>query len=152
EALAEYRPYRAAEAVRYLTVALSMRPRAPAVHLLLGTALARAGSADEAIAAYRQAIALKPDFALAHFNLAGRLGYRRPAEAVAAYEEAIRLVPGYVEAHTNRGNVLQRLGRTAEALEAYRRALRLRPTHVNALLNLGTTVAEQGALDHALAY
>src|SRR5262249_9760714 len=72
EALARYQPYRGAEAVRYLTVALSLRPRAPVVHLSLGTALARAGSADEAIAAYRQAIALKPDFALAHFNLGGR--------------------------------------------------------------------------------
>jgi len=58
-------------------------------------------------AALRTAIALKPDHAIAHFNLGLALrGQRKPVEAEAAYHKAIDLQPDFPEAHFNLGNVL----------------------------------------------
>jgi serine/threonine protein kinase len=67
--LQECRPPQYEEAVRFLTVAVALRPDSPGVRLNLGVALACKGRLDEASAAYRQAIALKPDYAEAYCNL-----------------------------------------------------------------------------------
>ena len=49
---------------------------------------------DEAIAEYREAIRLKPDFAEAHNNLGNALQAKgKLDEAIAEYREAIRLKP-----------------------------------------------------------
>ena len=48
------------------------------------------GKLDEAVAAYRQAIRIKPDYAEAHSNLGNALKERGNLdEAVAAYRQAI---------------------------------------------------------------
>jgi Flp pilus assembly protein TadD len=61
----------------------------------LGISLGESGRLDEAIASFREAVRLKPDFARAHFNLGVAL-YRRGdrAGAAAALREAGRLDPG----------------------------------------------------------
>ena len=52
------------------------------------------GRLDEAEASYKQAIALKPDFAEAHSNLGITLkDLGRPDEAEASYKQAIALKP-----------------------------------------------------------
>ena len=68
-ALSECQPPQHEEAIRFLTVAVALRPDSPGVRFNLGNALAGAGRLDEAIVAYRQAIGLKPDYAMAHFKL-----------------------------------------------------------------------------------
>ena len=67
------------EAIRFLTVAVALRPDSPGVRYNLGNALFGAERLDEAKAAYRQAIGLKPDYAMAHFE--AWLGARRAAPA-----------------------------------------------------------------------
>ena len=44
-------------------------PTSAAAHFNLGTALAQAGRLDEAVKAFRDALARRPDYALAHNNL-----------------------------------------------------------------------------------
>ena len=68
-ALSECQPPQHEEAIRFLTVAVALRPDSPGVRYNLGIVLADAGRRDEAIVAYRQAIGLKPDYAMAHFKL-----------------------------------------------------------------------------------
>jgi tetratricopeptide (TPR) repeat protein len=46
-----------------------MRPDSAVAHTNLGDALRAKGKVDEAIACYRRAIALDPNFAQAHYNL-----------------------------------------------------------------------------------
>jgi tetratricopeptide (TPR) repeat protein len=59
---------------------------------------------DEAIAACRRSIELKPDFADAHYILGNYLDDAgRPDEAEAAYRKAIALRPDHAESHRNLG-------------------------------------------------
>jgi serine/threonine-protein kinase len=58
-----------AEALRYYTAALALRPHNPGVYVNRAIALKAAGELDAAIADLRQALAVAPGFAQAHFNL-----------------------------------------------------------------------------------
>jgi tetratricopeptide (TPR) repeat protein len=80
------------------------------------------GKLDEAIAEYRAAIRLKPEYADARVNLGETLG--RPGkldEAIAEFGEAIRLKPELAEAHCALGHILMRQGDYARALEVFRK-------------------------------
>src|SRR5262249_20461040 len=87
----------------------------------LGNALSDQRRLDEAVAAYRKAIDLKPDLAEAHNNLGIALGeQKKPDEAVAAYRRAIQIRRDYAEAHCNLGCALCDQGRFAEGLAELR--------------------------------
>ena len=94
--------------------------------LNIGHVLQEADRTDEAIAAYEQAIRLKPDYVMAHSNLGGALcDAGRPDEAIRPCREAIRLNPGYHEAHVTLGRALLQTGDLDAAIAALREALRL---------------------------
>jgi tetratricopeptide (TPR) repeat protein len=107
---------------------------------------------DEAIAAYREAIRLRPDDARAHTNLGNALRDQgKVDEAIAAYREAIRLQPDLAKAHGNLGEALRRQGKVDEAIAAYREAIRLRPDDAVAHRNLGVLLRGRGDYAGALA-
>ena len=121
-------------------------------HYNLGFALGDQGKLDEAIAAYREAIRLKPGYAEAHNNLGNALGEQgKHEEAEKELREAVRLKPDYAEAHSNLGNALGDQGKLDEAVAAYREAIRLNPDLAEAHYNLGVALGEQGKLDEAVA-
>ena len=63
--------------------------------MLLGKVLIKQEKLDDAIAAYRQAIALKADFAWAYKDLGDVLSRQnKVAEATEAYRRAMQLDPG----------------------------------------------------------
>jgi tetratricopeptide (TPR) repeat protein len=92
---------------------------------------------EEAIEAYRRAIACDPDFADAHCNL-GALHQQRGERAAArgCYEAAVGADPGHVEARFNLAGLLEEEGRDEAALVHYRAAARSDPTFPDAQLNL----------------
>ncbi len=101
----------------------------------LGVALGNAGRHEEAAAAYRRALELRPDYPEAHNNLGislAQLG--QPQAAERAFRAALALRPDYPDALTNLGGVLQGLGRLAEAVAAYERAIALNPATPRAAL------------------
>jgi tetratricopeptide (TPR) repeat protein len=129
-------------------------------HCNLGLALEKQGRLGEAVAAFRQAVGLKPDFAWAHCDLGVVLWKQgRRGEALAALRNAVRLQPGFATAHYNLGNVLVYSfgnvlidkGRLDEAVAAYRRAIDLKPDLAEAHCNLGLTLQLQGEFAAALA-
>ena len=76
------------------------RPRRPLSNL--GNALKDQGKLEEAVACYQRALALKPEFAEAHYNLGNALKDQgKPEEAAACYRRALELKPDYVVAHSN---------------------------------------------------
>src|SRR5262249_23058725 len=80
-------------------------------HNNLGIALQEQGQLDEAVACYRTAIQLKPDYPDAHNNLGnvhrvqGRL-----AEAIDCYDRALRLKPDHAQVHLSRALALLQMG------------------------------------------
>jgi tetratricopeptide (TPR) repeat protein len=110
------------------------------------------GKLAEAITAYREAIRLKPDYAVAHSNLGTALrGQGKLAEAIAVYREAIRLKPDFAAAHFSLGVALRDQGKLTEAIAAFREAIRLEPDNAWAHYNLALALAEQGKQVEAIA-
>jgi tetratricopeptide (TPR) repeat protein len=109
----------------------------------------------EAIADYREAIRLKPDFAKAHTNLGNALAEvpGRLDDAIAEQDEALRLEPNYAEAHNNLGLALSKMpGRLSDAVTQYVEALRIDPGDAEAHNNLGNALSQMpGRLDDAVA-
>jgi predicted O-linked N-acetylglucosamine transferase (SPINDLY family) len=107
---------------------------------------------DEAVVRYRRALALKPDFAQAHYNLGIALKeQRKPREAVVCYRRALELAPDFAEAHNNLGVALEDQGKAGEAIACYRRALELKPDYAEAHNSLGVALKDQRKLDEAIA-
>ena len=103
-------------------------PGATVVWNILGVSRTQIGKLDEAIEAYKKSISLKPDFALAHYNLGSTLQeLGRLDEAEASFTKAIALKPNHAEAHYNLGNMLKELGRFDEAEASYTQAIALKP-------------------------
>ena len=76
-------------------------PRSSFLQLLLGSAEARLGRTDAAIACFRQAVAIRPDNADAHNNLGILLaGLGRDDQAASAFRNVIALVPAHADAYT----------------------------------------------------
>jgi len=72
------------------------------LHHRLGLALRQLDKTDEAIAHYREAITLQPEFAMAHNSLGGALLARNePEAALACFKKALELEPGYARVHSN---------------------------------------------------
>jgi len=82
-----------------LDFAIRLRPNFAAAHSRLGAVLSEQGKLQEAIGAYRKAIASNPRYARAYSRLGALLmELRQPQEAVEAYRNAIRLDPRISEA------------------------------------------------------
>ena len=117
----------------------------------LGNALQDQGRRDEAIAAYRQATAIKPDYAEAYSNLGNALrNHGKRDEAIAACRQAIAIKPAFAEAHYNLGAALQDLRHLDQAIAAYRQAIATKPDFAAAHCNLGAALREKGSLAEAI--
>ncbi len=112
-----------------------------------GKALADQGETAQAIAAFENALRIKPDFAMARRNLArvyAREGAERAAAkdytaAEAALREATRLAPEQTSYGIQLAVCLNRLGRDVEAAEVYERVLARDPTLTEVRSNLAKT-------------
>src|SRR5690242_18537541 len=75
-----------------------------------------AGDLANATTAYEMALALMPNLAEAHYNLALILSDQgRDNEAATRYNQAIASRPDFVEAYNNLGNILKEQGKLEEA-------------------------------------
>ncbi|HET9113244.1 MAG TPA: tetratricopeptide repeat protein, partial [Burkholderiales bacterium] len=107
---------------------------------------------DEAIASYRRALDLKPDYAEAHNNLGSALQAQgKLDEAIASYRCAMMFNPESVEVHNNLGCALQESGELEQALDCYDRALQIKPGSAETHYNRAGVFQAQARLDEAIA-
>ncbi|HEX5093750.1 MAG TPA: tetratricopeptide repeat protein [Burkholderiales bacterium] len=124
--------------------------QAASAHIDRGNASREQGRLDDAIAGYRQALALAPDHAIAHLNLGSALlDQGRLDEAQASLRRAIVLEPGLAEAHFNLGVAAFRAGALGAAKAAFERYLESRPDDRSALMALADACYRTTALDEA---
>jgi protein O-GlcNAc transferase len=121
-------------------------------HYDSGLLSAARGRLDEAVAAFRRAIGIKPDFAEAHYYLGNALLRQgKSEEAIAACRRTIGIKPEFAEAHYNLGIALAAQGRLDEAVAAYRQAIRIKSDYAEAHSNLGNALFGLGTCDEAIA-
>ena len=117
----------------------------------LGVTAGRAGDFAAAAEWLGRAIAIAPDRATAHNDLAGALRHLGSREAaLASYDRAVAVNPRYAEAYNNRGVLLNELHRWEEAVASYDRAIELRPEYAKAHCNRGLPLEHLHRLTDAL--
>ncbi|MCB9457496.1 MAG: tetratricopeptide repeat protein [Anaerolineaceae bacterium] len=126
-------------------------PQDPVNHNNIGFVNVRLGNADEALAAYNQAITLDPTYITAYQNR-GNLYYRlgQYDDSVADYTEAIRLQPDNARNYNERGLSYMDSGRHEEALKDYNQAITLDPTLAAAYSNRGFIFINRQQYEQAL--
>jgi serine/threonine-protein kinase len=134
------------EAVAVLREAQRLHPGEFWINYDLATALwevgrGRAANLEEATVYFQIAVALRPDHAPVHYNLATVLKARgNLAGAVAAYRQAIALDPNFAWTHNNLGRALEDQKDVAGAIAEYNAAIRIDPHLATAHFNLGNTL------------
>jgi tetratricopeptide (TPR) repeat protein/serine/threonine protein kinase len=142
----------AAEAIRYYTAALVLRPENAGIYFNRAVALKDAGEVDAAIADYRQALALAPQYFGVHYQLCSVLKDKgQRDEAIAAFREAVRLKKDLGAGHLLLGLFLSENDQTDAAIAEYREAIRLNKDDWVAHNDLGKVLADKRQLDDAIA-
>ena len=118
-------------------------PDSPKLHNERGVCLHQAGRRDDAEKAYRAAVELDRNYALAwnnlgvlHSNVAGL------DDAIDAFQSALRARHGFVTTQLNLGLILLQRKRLQLALEAYRQVLGELPNHPVAWNGVGLVLTE----------
>lgn len=109
------------------------------------------GQTQRALELISQSLAIYPDNAAAHCNLASTLqSLQRLDDALTCYDTVLVLQPNAINALSGRGIVLQMLNRFDEALLDYDRILAIDPHHAEALFGRANILYKVKRLDDAL--
>jgi tetratricopeptide (TPR) repeat protein len=140
-------------AVPLLKQALAQSPGDAVVHNSYGSALAATGHLAEAVAQYRKATELGPEYPDAHNNLASALVQNgRPDEAIAEFRKALALKPDFAEAQSGLGGVLAQKGKVDEAIPHLLKAVELDPQNPMARTNLCLALSMVGRAQEAVPH
>lgn len=131
---------------------LAYNPRLRIAHTNCAGWLAREGRLDEAIAHYREGLAIDPRsvaIRVAHGSALTDGG--RAGDAIPVLEEALTLDPASAPARMALAQALREQGKPAEAEEVLAPALEARPDDLRALLLSAGILAERGRFEESLA-
>jgi tetratricopeptide (TPR) repeat protein len=142
---------RYADAARVYQALLDRDPNDPAVLHLFGVMHQQCGHSARAVELISRAIALRPEVAAFHANLAeAQRSLGQHEQAAASCRAALRLRPDYAEALNNLGLALHELGRHDEAIAQFEAALALQPEFALAQNNRATALRALGKTDEAV--
>jgi tetratricopeptide (TPR) repeat protein len=117
---------------------VALNPASPRAHFSLALNLEQEGSLDEAMASYRSALHLRPDFMEARLG-EGNVFFRKGAydQAAICYEDVLQRQPDNSDARYNLGTTFLNRGIFDLAAQSYEAVLGLRPDHAAAHKGLG---------------
>ena len=128
------------------------KPELPEFYMELGDALQRAGRSDESAAAYRTAIAKRPDSALLWARLAQPLrALGKSQEPLDAMLKAVQADPNQAETWYNLALLQSDLGDKKSAIDSFRKSIALDPEFADSRNSLGAALAETGQVQEAEA-
>ena len=121
-------------------------------HERRGSRALRAGRHDEAAAAFRAGLALRPDDPTLRHRLGVALSMAGDVRGAAAqFESALAVAPDFADAHFSLGELLARAGRYGAAIARYEAAVESRPGYRDARMGLADTLSLAGRLADAAA-
>ncbi|MCC5666058.1 tetratricopeptide repeat protein [Nostoc sp. CHAB 5784] len=121
------------------------------VHFYSGICFYNNSNFTQAIADYKKAIELKPDFVEAYNNLGN--AYTKQGDynqAFTDYNKAINLNPNLAEAYNGRGIVYRNQGKYTQALVDFNKAIDLKPDNAEAYTGRGNVYVAQGDFAQAI--
>jgi tetratricopeptide (TPR) repeat protein len=122
-------------------------------HNNLGIALFEKGELDEAIARYRTALQMQPDFWDADYNLGNALLGKGEVDAAIFYcDKAVAKQPNDADAQVALANALLQKKRIDDAIVHYQKAVAIRSDYFLARYGLGHALLEKGQLDGAIEH
>jgi tetratricopeptide (TPR) repeat protein len=135
------------EADTLLRGALKAGPERANAHNHLGnTLLMEAKDIDGAIIAFKKAIAVDPQHALAFYNLGGALYKKGQTEAaIEQLKKSTNLHPQFAVAHHDLGTALYNKEKNDGAITQYKKVLAINPQSVAAHFSLGKAYRRKGA-------
>ncbi|HKU61493.1 MAG TPA: tetratricopeptide repeat protein [Gemmatimonadales bacterium] len=120
-------------------------------HYMYGLSAWRAGSPQDAMTGFDEALRLDPDHRKSLFNSARvLLETGQPGQALERIERALSLEPLSAEGHRLLGRARVELGQFDEAIDAYQRAITIDDRDVWSMNNLGLLYIQQGQSEDAL--
>jgi Tfp pilus assembly protein PilF len=131
--------------------AVERLPSSPMAWFNLALTYRELDMTTEAVQAYKKAIDLKHDFAIAHFFLAtayGSLGMQ--AENIASLQRAASIDPTLADAHFFLGVVYTQMGLNSLALERMQAAVKTQPNNLQAKFALALLYENAGRTQDAL--
>ncbi|WP_170958919.1 tetratricopeptide repeat-containing glycosyltransferase family protein [Magnetospirillum sp. 15-1] len=141
---------RLADAVPIYTDLLRRHPKHTQSWANLGAAQLDLGQPESGAEACRKALALDPNFAMAHINLSCIMTrLMRAAEGEFHGRQAVKLAPDNPNSYFCLGGSLNLLHRYDEAIEACRKGIALNANNANAHYTLGYALRELGRLEEA---
>ena len=118
---------------------------------ICGAGYASLGKLDIAIENYEKAIAIKPDYAKAHYNLGITLQeLGKLHDSVKSYKNSITYEPSNAQAYNNLAIVFRELDKLEEAEFSCRKAIYLDPEYAEAYSSLSIILYASGDLNLAL--
>lgn len=142
----------AIKAYQTITVIAASSPRiAAAAHLAAGNIYMMKGKFNEAVTAFRKAVALDPNSAEALNNLGEGLGELKQYQpALAAFQKAAALDQGFLKARYNIGVTYDRLGQMKYAEFIYRILIRDFPNFALGYDSLAVSLSKSGRAREAI--
>jgi tetratricopeptide (TPR) repeat protein len=137
---------------QYAEQLVAKYPQDERAHFLLGNAYFGRQNYQPAIAEFKRAIAINPDYSPAYNSL----GYAyRPvanyADAEVAFKKYIQLVPNDPNPYDSYAELLMKTGRFDESIVQYRKALSIDPHFGSSHLGIAANEMYQGHTDAAIA-
>ena len=120
---------------------------------LAGNALLKDRKVDEAIARYREALRIDPNFVLGLNSLGAACIQRGDLdEALTCFQRVVQLQPEFAPAHNNLGTLYQQRGEHELAMKHFDEAIRLNPRYSKAFNNGAVLLRVQKKYPEAEAY
>lgn len=132
---------------------LAKNPDAWVGHNNLAGVYRAQGRFGDALAHYRRALEITPDYDDALYNIGVILHAQGDADgAIDHYRRALAIQADHAQAHNNLGVLLQSQGELISAIDHFRRALQAEPAYAEAHYNLGSALAGQGDAEQAIRH
>ena len=135
---------------RLLEASVKAYPDDERAHSMLGNYYFATQDWEAAIAEYKRALAIDPNFSPPYNQLGYALRFlNRDAEAESAFTTYTELIPDEPNPYDSRAELLLHLGRYREAIDGYERALDLNPNFPSAYVGIGHALIYLGQPDEA---
>ena len=139
------------EALDTVQTLISHYPNEALLHNIGGVCFKATGQLEMAVQSFKSAVAIKSDFADAHYNLGLTFQELNQLEAaIKSYQVTLGLQNSYFKAHNNLGIIYKELGQLDESVNSYEKALKIQPDFVEAYNNLGNTLNELDKFDDSV--